>query len=276
MSKLERALELAKKSREKGVDNLVDRSAKETGEGEVSGLQTLTPNYTRTKVVDVDKESLSRRGVAVPNFNPSIIEQYNVLRAKLERVLTKNGYKMVLVASPGDAEGKTLTAINLALSFAREAHRTVLLVDADMRKPDVTSYLGINAQHGLYEHLTKGWSLEDLLINPAIPRLTILPAGTPEEPPADLLNGPSMKAFIEDIRGRYPERIIIFDSPPLLRFSDGIYLADYVDALLMVTCSGKTKEEDLRRALELVEGCPLAGVVLNRARLDYCLSAEYY
>ena len=281
MSKLEKALELAKKSRNRGGASdtgIFEEVSTGTGAVMESGPTTapISPEYTRTKVMTIDNDTISQKGVALPNFNSSIIEQYNVLRAKLDKIIAKNKYKVILVASPGEDEGKTLTAINLALSFAREAHRTVLLIDGDMRKPEVDKFFGLPVEHGLYEHLTTGWPLEDLLINPGIPRLTILPAGRPKEPPADLLNGPAMRAFIKDIKSRYPERIIIFDSPPLLQFSDGIYLSDYADTILMVTCSGKTRAEDLRHALEMVDNRPLAGVVLNRAKLDYCMSSEYY
>ncbi|NPA94931.1 MAG: AAA family ATPase, partial [Thermodesulfobacteria bacterium] len=173
-------------------------------------------------------------------------------------------YNSVLITSPGPGEGKTLTAVNLAISISRETSRTVLLIDGDMRKPAVTKYLGLPDSPGLYEHLTEGVPLNELLINPGWPRFTLLPAGNPKDYPSDILGSPAMQELIWDVKNRYPERFIIFDSPPLMLYSDGLYLARYVDSILMVAQSGKTPENALKQAVEFVKDRPFLGTVLNR------------
>lgn len=178
--------------------------------------------------------------------------------------MAQKGYKALLVASPGPQEGKTITAVNLAVSITRETSRTVLLIESDMRQPSVYRYFCLPEGPGLYEHIVEGQPLNGLLINPGLARLTVLPAGRPREYPADLMGSPAMEELVEEIKGRYADRFIIFDSPPLLAYADGLYLARYADAVLMVVNSGKTREDDLKKALELLGDRPLLGTVFNQ------------
>ncbi len=275
MSMLEKALNRARQARQEGKAGPIRDHQEPETVSQTGSEGIINPVYTHTKVCRADHALLERRGVITPDFHPAIVEEYNLLRAKLEAIMIKNGFKSILITSPGPEEGKTLTAVNLAISLSREASRTVLLVDADMRNPAVTEYLGISKGPVLFEHLTKDAPLKDLLINPGLPRLTVLPAGTPSDYPADLLASPAMKRLVADIKDRYPERTIIFDSPPLTAFSDGLYLARYADAVLMVVRSGVTKENDLIHALENVSDRPLLGTVLNRVKKDQCAAYSY-
>ncbi len=236
----------------------------------------IDPVYTQTRVYPTDDALLEKHGVLTPAFNSIIVEQYNLLRARVMEAMTRNGYNSILVASPEPEEGKTLTAVNLAISIARESNRTVLLIDTDMRQPSVHRYFGLPEGTGLYEHITKGTPLSELLINPGLPRLTVLPAGMPTDYPADLLGGPAMQELVSDVKRRYQGRYIIFDSPPLLAYADGLYLARYADAVLMVARSGSTKEDNLRQALESLGDRPLLGTVLNRVPKGQGPAYSYY
>ena len=262
MSKLEKALEKAKQAR-RGLEQPEDQPRIEEGAGRGAGSRVIAPEYTHTKVCDVNCRELNRRGIVNEDLSPVIIEQYNLLRARFEAVMTEKDARSVLVSSPGIDEGKTITAINLALTISRETSRTVLLIDADMRNPSVTSYLGLPDGPGLFEYLTQDVPLSELLINPGLPRITILPAGRPADYPADLLAGPAMKDLVSEVRKRYAERYVIFDSPPLLAYADGLYLARYVDGVIMVARSGMTKQGDLLQAIETIGDRPLLGTVLN-------------
>ncbi len=280
MSKLEKALERAKKARGEPYETIGKKEPSATKESVKSSApldkeRIVEPVYTETKVIHTDAESLKEHKVLTPEFHPAIVEQYNLLRARLESMLLQMGYNSVLVTSPGPDEGKTLTAVNLAISISRETSRTVLLIDGDMRKPAITNYLGLPESPGLYEHLTQGVPLNELLINPGWPRFTILPAGKPDEYPADILGSPAMQELIWDVKNKYKERFIIFDSPPLMLYSDGLYLARYVDSVLMVARSGKTKESALKEAIELVKDRPFLGTVLNRVPPNQSLAYEY-
>jgi protein-tyrosine kinase len=273
MSKLEKAMERAKQARGMATSPASAATPSPAG-GRRS--EPIDPVYTQTRVCPTDEALLEKQGVLTPAFNSIIVEQYNLLRARVLEAMTNNGYNSVLVASPELEEGKTLTAVNLAVSIARESNRTVLLIDTDMRQPSVHRYFGLPEGPGLYEHITKGTPLSELLINPGLPRLTVLPAGMPTDYPADFLDGPVMHEFVSDVKGRYPGRYIIFDSPPLLAYADGLYLARYADAVVMVVRSGSTKEDNLRQALESLGDRPLLGTVLNRVPKGQGPAYSYY
>ncbi len=291
MSKLEKALEMAQQAREESPAANETEPSKEThtataaasdatpaeANAEIPKRMTghIEPVYTQTRVTPADKAVLEKHGILTTDCPDLMVEQYNLLRVKIETAMGEKNARSLMICSPGPREGKTVTAVNLAISIARETSRTVLLVDADMRKPAIHRYLGIEQGPGLYEHLTKGIPLSNLLINPGIPRLTILTAGKPSDYPADLLGGPGMEEFVADIKHRYPERLIIFDSPPLNLFSDGLYLARYADVALMVVRSCSTKEEELTRAMEEIQDTNLIGIALNRVPSRYCPSYDY-
>jgi protein-tyrosine kinase len=258
MSRLEKALERAKQDRDDKGASVVETRQKLADLG-----------YTQTRVEKASEAVLRKSGVLTPSIPPAIIEQYNLLRVRVLEALSKDGYNSILVASPGQGEGKTFTAVNLAVSIAREKTRTVLLIDTDLRRPAVHSYFGLSQEPGLYEHLTRGVPLSELLINPGTPRLTLLPAGKPEQYPSDFLNAPAMHSFVREVKERYSDRYIIFDSPPLLGFSDALYLSRFADGVIIVVRSQETKEEDLKRSLELVRDHPILGTVLNGVRSEF-------
>jgi len=274
MSKLEKAMEMAKQAR----DTETSPAGAASTPAPVNGRKTepIDPVYTQTRVYPFDEALLEKHSVLTTAFNPIIVEQYNLLRVRVMESMTSNGYNSILVTSPEPEEGKTLTAINLAISIARESNRTVLLIDTDMRQPSVHRCLGFPGGTGLYEHITMGTPLPELLINPGFPRLTVLPSGMPADYPADLLSSPAMQEFVRDVKGRYPDRYIIFDSPPILAYADGLYLARYADTVLMVARSGSTKEDNLRQALETLGDRPLLGIVLNRVPKGQDPAYSYY
>jgi Mrp family chromosome partitioning ATPase len=142
----------------------------------------------------------------------------------------------------------------------------VLLVDADLRHPSVHSYFGIEAEYGLSDYLTADKLLSELLIHPEeIPGLVILPGGKPLANSAEMLNSPKMARLVEELKTRYPSRIILFDLPPLLGAADTLAFSPYVDAALLVIEDGKTQAEDVKRALGLLQGTSLIGTVLNKS-----------
>jgi protein-tyrosine kinase len=273
MSKLEKAMERAKQARGAEVSQ-ASTPIPSPVKGRKSG--PIDPVYTQTRVYPTNEALLEKYGILTPAFNSIIVEQYNLLRARVLEVMTSNGYNSILVASPEPQEGKTLTAVNLAISIARESNRTVLLIDTDMRRPSVHRYFGLPDSRGLYEHIIKETPLSELLINPGFPRLTVLPAGMPTNYPVDLLACPAMQEFVSDVKRRYQGRYIIFDSPPILAYADGLYLARYADAVLMVARSGSTKENNFRQALESLGDRPLLGTVLNRVPKGQGPAYSYY
>jgi protein-tyrosine kinase len=159
------------------------------------------------------------------------------------------------------------------VSIAQEMDRTVLIVDADLRKPAKShhnfsaDFFGIRAERGLSDYLTGSAEIEDLLINPSIEKLTILPAGQPIANCAEYLGSPKMGALIEELRERYAEdRIVIFDSPALLDFADPLVLARSIGSVLLVVEVERTTPDDLKRCKELLKDYTIMGTVLNKTK----------
>ena len=162
-------------------------------------------------------------------------------------------------------KGKTVTALNLAASIAMEVDRTVLLIDANLRHPNLHEHLGIAASKGLSDYLLDDTPISELFIHPkGIDHLTILPGGQPVQNSAEILNSPKMTSLLEEMKSRYPGRIIIFDLPPLLTASDALAFTPYVDAALLVVEEGKTTQHDTARAVEMLSNTNVLGTVLNK------------
>ena len=222
--------------------------------------------YTHTRTVHVAKSILQERRIISGFEQNEFTGAYKMLRTQVFQRLREKGWNSLAVTSPGLNEGKTLTAINLAISLAMEVNYTVLLVDADLRHPSVHSYFGIEAEYGLSDYLTADKPLSELLIHPEeIPGLVILPGGKPLANSAEMLNSSKMARLVEELKTRYSSRIILFDLPPLLSAADTLAFSPYVDAALLVIEDGKTQAEDVKRAIGLLQGTSLIGTVLNKS-----------
>lgn len=174
---------------------------------------------------------------------------------------------LIGITSAHPREGKTFTACNLALSIAAERNRTVLLVDADILKPAVTKMMGFEADRGLVDFLIDDrLDLADVLVSTNIPALTILPAGGSHHLSAELLTSENMRRMIAEMSERYPDRIIIFDTPPLLPTIEARILASLMGQLIMVVEAEKTLQSHVREALAMLNSDQIVGFVLNKTR----------
>ncbi|MEO5630959.1 MAG: CpsD/CapB family tyrosine-protein kinase [Nitrospiraceae bacterium] len=194
------------------------------------------------------------------------VDAFKILRTQVMQRLRENNWNVLGVTSPGHGEGKTLTAVNLAVSLAMETTQTVLLVDANLRNPSVHEVFGLDECPGLADYLLDNQPLEDLLVHPGIGHFVLLPGGRAIFNSTEILTSPKMLALVEELKYRYPSRIVIFDLPPLLHTADVIAFSPYTDALLLVVEEGKTTAEEVQRALSLVKNSrPVLGTVLNKA-----------
>jgi len=194
------------------------------------------------------------------------VDAFKILRTQVMRRLRENGWNVLGITSPGDGEGKTLTAVNLAISLGMETAQTVLLVDANLRNPTIHEVFGLEDCPGLADYLLDDTPIENLLVHPGIGRLVLLPGGRTVQNSAELLTSHKMLALVEEFKHRYPSRIVIFDLPPLLQTADVLAFSPYTDALLLVVEEGKTSADDVQRALSLVKDSrPILGTVLNKA-----------
>lgn len=178
----------------------------------------------------------------------------------------KNG-NLIMVTSSLPGEGKTFCSINLAMSIAMEMDRTVLLVDSDAPNPKLLKNLGVSYDLGLLDLLEDSTlKLSDLIIRTSIDNLSLLPVGRHNRHATELLASDTMSALLDDMAQRYSDRIILFNSPPLLVTSEASVLASHMGQIVMVVEAEKTPQPAVRQALTLIEDCELTWVLLNKTR----------
>lgn len=263
MERIKQALEKARQERQKAGD--VSPGPSMSGsQGRARASKPLI--YSQTRTVDVAKGFLQEKRIISRLEQNAFTDAYKVLRTQILQRLQENKWNSLAVTSPGMNEGKTLTAINLAISLAMEVEFTVLLVDADLRHPSVHAYFGLEAEYGLSDYLVSDKPLAELLIHPAqIPGFVILPGGKPLINSSEMLSSPKMVHLVEELKARYPSRIILFDLPPLLSAADTLAFSPYVDAALLVLEEGKTQTQDIQNAVGMLQGTTLIGTVLNKS-----------
>lgn len=249
----------------------IERVRQEQGQDlAVEGRRSLVPTeiiYTQTRKVDLNPTWLKQHRIIVGGAQDEAARAYKVLRTQVSQRMRLRGWRTLGVTSPGYGEGKTLTAINLSISLALERNQTVMLVDADLSRPSIHTYLGIDVEHGLREHLLEGTPVEKVLVHPQIQGLVILPGSTPLNSSSEAMSSRSMMQLVQELKRRYAMRWVIFDLPPALVSDDVLAFAPYIDAMLLVVEEGKTLRQDLARAAELVQASNqnLIGTVLNNS-----------
>jgi protein-tyrosine kinase len=220
--------------------------------------------YTTTRTLNVAYSELREKRI-VSAFEPCIFtDAYKILSTQVSHRLRERQWNTLAITSPGEREGKTLTAVNLAISLAKEFNQTALLVDADLRHPGVRDCLRLPPGPGLSDYLLADASIEQLLVNPGIPGFVVLPGGNPQPNSSEILGWRKMTQLVHELKQRYQSRIVLFDLPPLLSSADVLAFAPHVQATLLVVEEGKTSREDVARAAELIGPKHLLGTVLNK------------
>lgn len=263
MERIKQALELARQERIKNGGKVTGSIAKPSRRLQSVADQDI--KYTSTRIVRVPIGELREKRIITEQQN-SISDAYRVLRTQVLQRLNENNWNTLAITSPGNGAGKSLTAINLAISMAREVDNTVLLIDANLRSPKLDKYFDFHAEYGLSDYLLHDKPLGDMLVNPeGISRFVMLPAGRAIANSSEMLSSPKMQKLVEEVKHRYPTRIVIFDLPPILESSDTLAFIPNVDATLVVIEEGKTQEAELKQAFELLQNNEVIGTVLNKA-----------
>lgn len=228
--------------------------------------------YTQTKTIKTNPETLQKNGVYALSPDTDITKQVEILRAQILKKLKQMNANSLMITSANHREGKTFTSTNLAVSIAQNLDRTVMLVDADLRnrsykRHDTANvFFNSSTRSGLSDYLLGTAKLEEVLINPGIPRLTILPSGKVLPDSAAYLGSPKMEELIYDMKSRYSsERVLIFDCCSFLSNADPLVLSKFVDAILLVVENERTDIKDLQRMIELLKDNHILGTVLNKA-----------
>lgn len=211
----------------------------------------------------IDPATVNRHLVSITDPYSTAAEEYRKLRAKVLRATEANYLNTIMVTSSHSGEGKSMTAINLAVTIAQEIDHTVLLVDADLRRSSVHAYLGIKPQAGLSDYLESRSELSDILIKTGIGKLVLLPAGNPPRNPSELISSERMRILIRELKFRYRDRYIIIDSSPLLLTADALSLCEYTDGIIFVVQADRTTMKAATQAVALLKGHNVLGTVFN-------------
>ncbi len=194
-------------------------------------------------------------------------EEYRKLKEALVKMTKRERFEnLIAVTSATAGEGKSMTAVNLAASLADEFDHTVLLVDADLRRPSIHRYLGLGASKGLSDCLLEGLDVGEFLIRTDIGKLSVLPAGTAMPNPAELFSSETMRALFQEIKSRYADRYIIIDTPPVLPFAETRSIAGFVDGVVLVVKEGQPSLEQIQAAIDALDNKVL-GIVYNGTQM---------
>jgi receptor protein-tyrosine kinase len=227
----------------------------------------------RSKMVNIDLSALSNAGYITPEARRSqVADEFRVLKRPIllnaqggPGSTVKRG-NCVMVTSALPSEGKSFVALNLAMSIASEVDSTVLLIDADVANPNLMKRMHLPASNGLLDLLTSnGLELADVLLRTNVEKLSLLPAGSAHRAATEMLASSAMAELVAQMSTRYPDRILVFDSPPLLATTEARVLASHMGQILMVVEANETTQGAVLQALETIESCPIVLMVLNKA-----------
>jgi len=250
---------------------------------------TVKPNFSTQneqppvkEIANIDWTRLTELGFVAPgDSNTQAIEEYrNIKRPLVSNAFGKGseGIKranLILITSSLPGEGKTFTAINLALSIANERDKKVLLIDADVARPSVARVLGIKSSPGLIDYLDgDDISFSDITLRTSMPGLRVIPAGKLHKHSTELLSSNKMALFVEELSNRYPDRMVIFDSPPLLAATQGEILAKLVGQVVLVIEAEKTMQSVVMESVDKLASCDVVLAVFNKSNRS--MDAGYY
>ena len=259
MDKIKIALEKARQQREAGQS--IDAASRNQAEQDLTTIK-----YTQTRSIDVADNVLREHRLINALEQSEYTDSIKRLRTQVLQRMEDNGWNVLAVTSASRGEGKTQTALNLGISIAMEVEYTVLVVDANLRHPSVHEYFGMESSTGLSDYLKTDIALSEILVNPKnIEHFVIIPGGKPMHNSAEMLSSPRMGSMVEELKKRYPKRIVLFDLPPLLGAADALAFAPYIDAALLVVEDGVTSETDLRAAVDMLSVTNVIGTVLNKS-----------
>jgi protein-tyrosine kinase len=264
------------------ISDALERHQKERG----IKTETLYPEKrpetpVRGPVIQVHREIISQK-----DYDPRLVvmtapesyeaENFKLLRAQLMFAKDRKRPRTIMVTSAMPGDGKTFVAANLAVSIAQGIDEHVLLVDCDLRRSDLHRMFGLSRSDGLHEYLAGKTQLPELLIKTKINKLSILPAGNPPHNPSELLASSAMKAFLEEIRDRYDDRIIVLDTAPSQVLAEASVLSNFVDGIVFVVRAEKTPRELIRKSIDSLGKDKVLGIVFNGHSQEQKTYGKYY
>lgn len=257
--KLRKALDKARDGR---FVDFGDPSTPKRPEKTEAGWQA--PEYTKSTRYHLDPAVVERNRCVSLNPDSKEIERYKILRNRILNQAKNRKMNTIMITSPNRNEGKTVTAINMGFTFARDLKQTVLLVDCDFKGQDIHDYLGIDSKLSLIDYFIDGIPLNELIIWPGIEKLTLISGDRIVHDSSELLSSEMMGKLIKEMGERYDDRYVFFDAPPVLERSEAISMAPMMDGILMVVEAGRTSKKDVQKAVSLLPADKFLGFVLNK------------
>jgi protein-tyrosine kinase len=267
MDRIQKALDKAKASQNNTPPSDVQPIVTEPKIKHDDPLTSSIPSiaYTKTKVVETSQQQLEEKRVIAGMYSNPQSAVFRMLRTQILQKMRTNDWQTLAITSPTAGEGKSLVSANLAVAMAMELNQTVLLVDMDMRNPSIKEYFSLDIKKGLRNYLEEDLVLSDVLVNPGVNGMVILPGVGRAENSAELLSSPKMAHLVEDLKAQYNSRMIIFDVPPIMQTDDVLLASNYFDCTLLVLEDGKNKEAEIIKSMQLLENHNLIGTVLNKS-----------
>ena len=221
----------------------------------------------------LDRGRLAGFGIAIPSAARSrTVEEFRLVKRNLvcawsqkDLMADRRASRLIMVTSARPGEGKTFTALNLALAFASERNVKALLVDVDTQHSTMPDILGIDGQKGIVDVLAGNLEIPEVLIQTNIPNLMILPAGRGGPHVPELLSSPEMSALLDELTERLPDHYLIIDTPPCMASSDAAALAPLVGQIVFVVEANNTQQGESEAALSTLSTCPRISLLLNKS-----------
>ncbi len=286
MSLIENALDLAKRQRESRAQHEAPRQELPTASYAAETIRTATAasslpplDFSKLPQISLYGPTLFDNRVLSEENSGQVAESaYRMLRTRVMRIMRNSGWSTLGIVAAGPAEGKTLTAVNLAISIAAEVGQQAVLVDLDLRRPTVNKYLGV--QPGEFPDLSDFFEgrIDDvgkLLVCPGIPRLACVMNSRPLERSSDVLSSARGPMLINGLQQRCPGALFVFDLPPLLATDDALVVAPMVDALLFVIAEKGASRDEITSARQLLKEFDVVGTLLNKS-LEQDTRSYYY
>jgi Mrp family chromosome partitioning ATPase len=261
------------------IEDAMRRASDNGGARYALDTAATRPRIRRPMTVPVDVASVRRYPHVTPDArrmerhcilpmvsDKAALRAFKILRTRVLRRLEHHKWHALAVSGVAAGEGKTLTAVNLAMALAQDVNTWVYLVDLDLQRPQVSSYLGLDVERGLSEYLTGEAGVDHIIYDIGMERLAVIPTTRPFQQSSEYLTSPRMMELLHILEREVPRRILVFDMPPLLASDDVLAFAPQIDAMLLVVSEGVTGRNLLRGAQEILSEMNLLGVVLNRSR----------
>lgn len=269
MSKIYKALEKAEMERESKKDFASPVGFKEETKQEGQEMESVIPE----KVGMISEQPL----VSLCQPGSLAAEQFRKLRTYLFRYKSLQSTKTIMITSATSGEGKTFVAANLAIGISNHFHIHALLVDCDLRHPELANWFGLQNGGGLSDYLVGDGEISDFIRRTGVEKLSILPAGSVQNNPTELIGSKKMEALVHELKTRYNDRYIIIDATPLLATTEPDVLTKLVDGIVIVVGAGMTPRETVRQAIASLEKQKILGVVLNNIQFKSSgLSSRYF